>query len=426
MQSYVGLAYQPKKEDLVTEYYVEPNGISLEQACEHIASESSIGTWTDIGTMNRSIAKRLAPHVFSINKRTREVKIAYPSELFEAGNMPEILSSIAGNIFGMKAIKCLRLQDIHFPKSIMDSFKGPKYGIDGIRKLVRVPERPLVGTIVKPKVGLNAKQHARVCYEAWVGGLDIVKDDENLSSMRFNRFDDRIRLTLKMRDKAERETGEKKIYMPNVTAETNEMLKRALKVKREGGEYIMVDILTIGWAALQTVRDFNEEMNMVIHAHRAMHAALTKNKKHGISMMAIAKVSRLIGVDQLHIGTANVGKMVGSAEDEVEIEQEIESRLIKENLGGHVLEQEWPGIKPVFAVASGGLQPGSIPKLMKVMGKNMVMQFGGGVHGHPGGTRQGAAAVRQALDAAMKDIPLRDYAQTHNELETAIRKWGIA
>ncbi|MBW2999848.1 ribulose-bisphosphate carboxylase large subunit, partial [Candidatus Woesearchaeota archaeon] len=186
---YIDLKYRPQKNDVVCEYYVEPGlGLSLEKACQHIAGESSIGTWTTISTMSPAIAKKLKPSVFSINKKTNEVRIAYHSDLFEAGNMPEILSSIAGNIFGMKAVKNLRLQDIQFPKKIIDSFLGPQFGIEGIRKLTRIKNRPLVGTIVKPKVGLNEKQHAKVAYEAWAGGLDVVKDDENLSSMTFNNF----------------------------------------------------------------------------------------------------------------------------------------------------------------------------------------------------------------------------------------------
>ncbi|MBW2966673.1 ribulose-bisphosphate carboxylase large subunit, partial [Candidatus Woesearchaeota archaeon] len=185
---YINLKYKPKKHDLVCEYHVDPNNISLVEACEHIAAESSIGTWTKIATMNKRIATKLKPKVFSINKKTREIKIAYPEELFEAGNIPQILSSIAGNIFGMKAVKNLRLQDINFPKSIIISFKGPRFGINGIRKLLKVKKRPLIGTIVKPKVGLFPKQHAQVAYNSWSGGLDIVKDDENLSSMKFNKF----------------------------------------------------------------------------------------------------------------------------------------------------------------------------------------------------------------------------------------------
>lgn len=423
---YIDYNYKPGKDELVAEYYVEAKGITLEKASEHIAGESSIGTWTTISTMSPKIAKKLKPHVYYIKKKTKTsgyIKIAYNPELFEAGNMPQIWSSIAGNIFGMKVIKNLRLENISFPKKIARKFKGPRHGIEGIRKLVRFKNRPLTGTIVKPKVGLNPKQHADVAYNAWMGGLEVVKDDENLTSMNFNKFQDRIIQTLKMRDLAEKETGEKKIYMPNITAETDEMLRRANFVKLYGGEYIMVDILTCGWSGLQTIR---ESVDQVIHAHRAMHGALTKSRKHGISMMTIAKCARLIGVDQLHIGTASVGKMEGSPLEVEEIEDEIEEKFfIKEKNKSHILEQDWHGIKPVLAVASGGLHPGSIPLLLERMGKNIVMQFGGGCHGHPGGTKQGATAIRQALYAALHKIPLKKYSLVHEELRQAVKKWGV-
>lgn len=422
MLEYIDLRYKPSRQDLVCEYYVEPHGMSLEKASEHIAAESSIGTWTDIATMNPHIAKKLKPRVFSINTRTNEICIAYRSELFERGNMPSILSSIAGNIYGMKVIDNLRLNDIHFPKSIINSFKGPRHGIRGIRKLLGAEKRPLIGTIVKPKVGLNPGQHAKVAYDAWVGGLDIVKDDENLTSMSFNKFEERISTTLRMRDKAEHETGEKKIYMPNVTAETSVMAKRAKFVENLGGEYIMIDILTAGWSSLQTLR--NLDSNLVIHAHRAGHAALTRNKKHGISMLAIAKIARLIGVDQLHIGTA-VGKMEGSAAEVEEIEEEIESSIIHPKKPQNILEQRWYNIKPVMAVCSGGLHPGLLPKLMEIMGTNIVAQFGGGCHGHPEGTYAGAVAIRQALDAAVEKVSLKEYSKSHPELRRAIEKWGL-
>src|SRR5208337_2782222 len=198
---------------------------------------------------------RLAAHVFSIEGNV--VKIAYPIELFEPSNMPNILSSVAGNVFGLKALKNLRLLDIQMPKSLINSFKGPMFGIAGIRKLLKVPERPLVGTIIKPKLGLKTKNHAKVAYEAWSGGCDVVKDDENLSSQTFNPFEDRLTQTLESRDRAQQETGERKVYMVNVTAETNLMLKRAEAVVGQGGEYVMVDILTCGWSALQTLRDQN-------------------------------------------------------------------------------------------------------------------------------------------------------------------------
>jgi len=420
---YIDLNYTPSKDDVIVEFYVEPNKVSFERACNEVAGESSIGTWTEVGTMNKRIWRDLRPKIYYINKKEKLVRIAYPLDLFEPGNIPQLLSSVGGNVFGMKIVKNLRLVDIKLPENYIKFFEGPKFGIVGIRKLFRISKRPLLGTIVKPKLGLNETEHARSAYEAWVGGIDIVKDDENLTNMKFNHFEKRVIETLKMRDLAEKKTGEGKFYMPNITAKTKEMLRRARFVKDQGCEYAMVDIITVGWSALQTLREENNELNLILHAHRAGHAAFTKNPKHGISMLVIAKLARLIGVDQIHIGTANVGKMVG--DETTEIEEEIESKFVTELKGGHTLEQFWYHIKPVFAVASGGLHPGNIGKLLKKMGNNIIIQAGGGVHGHPKGSLAGAKAMRQALEAYMKGIDIEEYAEKHTELAEAIKKWGI-
>ncbi len=420
---YIDLKYKPTDNDLVCEYYIEPtDGYTLEEVSEHVAGESSIGTWTSISTMKPRIAEKLKPHVYSIDKQTNEIKVAYNSELFEAGNMPEIMSSIGGNIYGMKAVRNLRLQDISFPKSILRSFKGPLFGIYGIRRMLKVKDRPLTGTIVKPKVGLNEKEHAKVAYDSWVGGLDAVKDDENLSSMKFNKFDKRAKETLKMRDLAEQETGEKKVYFANVTAETKEALRRARLVKSLGGEYIMFDIVTGGWGTLQALRE--ADLGLAIHAHRAGHGMFTENPYHGMSMLTLAKISRLIGVDQIHIG-AIVGKMKGSEEDVKNIAKEISDMYISEDKEAKMLKQDWGKIKPIFPVCSGGMHPGLIPALMNILETDIIIQCGGGVHGHKKGTQQGATAVRQAVDAALKEIPLDKYAKDHKELKIAIDQWGF-
>lgn len=362
---------------VICDFYLEP---ATKKVASAVAAESSTGTWIDVAT-EKQYMKKLAARVVSI--KGNNVRIAYPLELFEFGNVPQMMSSIAGNIFGMKAVKKLRFNDLQMPKQYVKSFHGPKFGINGIRKLLRVKKRPLVGTIVKPKLGLRTVDHAQVAYDAWVGGCDIVKDDENLSSQRFNPFEKRVRQTIKARNRAEKVTGEKKIYMPNVTAETNEMIKRAKFVKRSGCEYAMVDILTCGWSSLQTLRNAN--LGLVLHAHRAGHAAFTRGK-HGISMLVVSKLSRLIGVDQLHIGTAEVGKM--KQDDNVKV---LENALTK----------EWFGLKTVFPVASGGLHPGSVPQLIKKMGKDIIIQAGGGIHGHPKGTIAGAKAMRAAVERAI-------------------------
>ncbi len=400
---FVDLTYKPKDSDLLCSFYVEPEGITLKEAAGGVAAESSVGTWTEL-TTEQPYVKRLAAHVFNIQDNV--IKIAYPIELFEAANMPNILSSVAGNVFGLKALKNLRLLDIELPKALLTSFKGPAFGIDGIRKLLKVPKRPLVGTIIKPKLGLNTKDHAKVAYEAWLGGCDVVKDDENLSSQKFNPFEERLVQTLEGRDKAQNQTGERKVYMVNITAETQTMLKRAQAVVDQGGEYVMVDILTCGWSALQTLR--NQNLKLIIHAHRAGHAAFTKNPLHGIAMKPIATVARVIGVDQLHVGTV-VGKM---SETKPEVMENVEA--CKGELGG---------LKPVLPVASGGLHPRLVPALLETFGNDVVIQAGGGIHGHPEGTVAGAKAMRQAVDAVLEGKTLEEYAKSHKELALALKQW---
>lgn len=420
---FLDLGYRPTEADVLVEYYVEPApGLSLADAAQRIAAESSIGTWTDIATLKPSIAKRLAPHVYDINRKTWCVNIAYPAELFEPGNIPQILSSIAGNVFGMRDVANLRLEDFHLPMKLMKSFPGPALGIPGIRKMTGVRKRPLCGTIVKPKLGLSEREHADVAYKAWVNGLDLVKDDENLTSMAFNKFEARVLEVLDAKERAEQETGEKKIAVINVTAEATEMLRRAEFIKEHGGNCAMVDILTAGFSGVQALR--KADLGLILHGHRAMHAALTRNRRHGIAMLPLAKFARLAGIDQLHVG-AIVGKMEGGAKEVWNIGEEIEASVIAADKPGHRLAENWHGMKPVFAVASGGLHPGAVEPLVKAMGtESIIIQAGGGVHGHPGGTEAGARALRQAVDAAAEGIPLKQAMKKHKELAQAIEKWG--
>ena len=400
---FVDLKYEPNETDVLCTFFVEPYGVSIKEAAGAVAAESSIGTWTEL-TTTKPYVEKLAAHVYSLVDNV--AKIAYPIELFEPGNMPNILSSISGNVFGLRTLMNLRLDDVFFPDRLVRSFKGPKYGVEGIRKLIKVFDRPLVGTIIKPKLGLKTEDHAKVAYEAWSGGCDIVKDDENLSSQRFNPFEERLVETLEARDRAQEETGEKKVYMVNVTAETNEMLRRAELVVKHGGEYAMIDILTCGFSALQTFR--KQDLRLVIHAHRAGHAAVTKNTRHGVSMRVLSKAARIIGVDQLHVGTV-VGKMFETRQE------------VAENC--EALKMPMANFKKVLPVASGGLYPSLVPALMEFFGKDFVIQAGGGIHGHKDGTAAGAKAMRQAVEATLKETTLKEFAKKHKELKAALETW---
>ncbi|MFA5361061.1 MAG: type III ribulose-bisphosphate carboxylase [archaeon] len=420
-EGYLDYNYRPTKEDLVCEYFIQPaKGISLEGAAQRVASESSIGTWTDIDTLSQKMFNELSPKIFFVDKKRGVIRIAYSKELFEESNVSQILSSVAGNIFGMIDVDKIKLMDIDFPESFIKHYRGPYYGVEGVRKIMGVKHRPFVGTIVKPKIGLSESSHASVAYQAWVGGCDYVKDDENLTSMSFNNFYNRVNLTLKAMSKAEKETGEKKAYLPNVTAPFKEMKKRAEHVISQGGEFVMVDVLTLGWSAVQELR--NMDLNVVYHGHRAMHAAFTRDPCHGISMLVVAKFCRLIGIDQLHIG-GMVGKMYEGKEEVKSVGEAIEQKVVKQNLATHRLKEEWHDLKSMIAVCSGGLHPSKVAPIIHGMGRDVIIQAGGGIHGHPRGTIAGATAMRQAVDAEMQGYTAQEYAKTHSELKEALEKW---
>ncbi|MDE1844791.1 MAG: type III ribulose-bisphosphate carboxylase [Thaumarchaeota archaeon] len=422
---FVDLQYTPTKTDIVCLFRFEPaRGISIKEAVGRIASESSAGTWTTLNKVPDILDKMMAK---SYEIKGNFVKVSYPIDLWEEGNASQLLSGVAGNIFGMKALKNLRLVDISLPKTYLKHFRGPQFGIEGIRKLLKIKNRPITGAVAKPKIGWSASEHAQIAYETWMGGFDLVKDDENLTSTSFNRFEDRIRLCAKMRDKAEKETGQRKSALINITGETKLMEKRAKMLHDLGWEYAMIDVVTVGVSAVQTLREVCQDHKLAIHAHRAMHAAFDRNPRHGITMLVLAKIMRLIGVDQIHIGTV-VGKLVGSKDEILDIREEITGKTIwkksfKES--NQMLSQDWTNFKPVLPISSGGLHPGLLPSVMSVLGDNIGLLVSGGIHGHPQGTRDGAKAAMQAIEATMQKISLHQYAKTHVELKQALDKWGF-
>ena len=416
------MKYNPSKTDLVCLFRFEPaKGISVNECIGRIASESSNGTWSDLTTLKPHI-RRIRARAFEI--KGNYVKIAYPIELFELGSVPQLLSSVAGNIFGMKALKNLRLEDIHFPKVYVKHFRGPQFGINGIRKFMNIYNRPFTATVPKPKLGMNTNEYCDAAYKIWNGGVDIVKTDENMTSQRFVNFYKTTEKILKIRNKVEKETGERKAFLANVTGETKEMLKRAKFVKEHGGEFVMIDFLTAGFASFQSLRNECQDLKLAIHIHRAFHSLFSRNPKHGMSMLTLAKLVRLVGGDTLHIGTV-YGKLVGTKDEVLMIEHEIEHQVEPHfKTKQHVLNQNWYNLKPLIPVSSGGLHPGLIPYIINMLGKDIMIQAGGGVLGNPLGVESGAKALRQSINATLDNISLEKYAKTHKELKAALDKWS--
>ena len=380
--------------------------LSMEKAAEAIAAEQSTGTWTGISTLDRSIFDGLGARITSIDGDV--ITCEFPAEDFsiETGAVPQILSVIAGNLFGLGALKAVRLEDVTFPKSILEQFKGPKFGAEGIRKALKRPEEPLVGTIVKPKIGLSPEKTAEYVYEAGSGGLTNSKDDETQVDQSFCPIEDRTIRVAEALDRLEEE-GRMMMHAVNVSTRSDRIVELAEKVQGWGAREIMIDVITCGYGCLQALAE-DPSIKVPIHVHRTMHGAFTKDPRHGINMLVLSKLVRMVGGDALHIGTLGVGKMAAGAHDDSNL---------KACLGDDV------PYKTVMPVCSGGVHPSLVADIIARSGMDVQIQAGGGVAGHPGGVRAGAMAMSQAVHAAYEGIPAAEYAESHPELRIALERW---
>ena len=380
--------------------------LSMEKAAEAIAAEQSTGTWTGISTLDRSIFDGLGARITSIDGDV--ITCEFPAEDFsiETGAVPQILSVIAGNLFGLGALNAVRLEDVTFPKSILEQFKGPKFGAEGIRKALKRPEEPLVGTIVKPKIGLSPEKTAEYVYEAGSGGLTNSKDDETLVDQSFCPIEDRTIRVAEALDRLEEE-GRMMMHAVNVSTRSDRIVELAEKVQGWGAREIMIDVITCGYGCLQALAE-DPSIKVPIHVHRTMHGAFTKDPRHGINILVLSKLVRMVGGDALHIGTLGVGKMAAGAHDDSNL---------KACLGDDV------PYKTVMPVCSGGVHPSLVADIIARSGMDVQIQAGGGVAGHPGGVRAGAMAMSQAVHAAYEGIPAAEYAESHPELRIALERW---
>jgi len=438
------------------------------EAAASVAAESSTGTWTSVEARPDSGMERANEYkalVFDMDLQNHMFKVAYPIDLFEPGNMSGFLAGPVGNIAGMKMVQGLRIFDIRFPKPFVESFPGPRIGIQGLREILGHTEpQPLLGTVPKPKVGRTAVEQAILAKRLWTAGdgsYDFIKDDENLTSLSFNDFTERCRAVLKVQREIEAAGKHRKLYLCNVThSDIDIMLERAELIAREGGRVMMVDVVTTGFAALHTLRKKNP--GLFIHAHRAMHGFITRESGPGIrgqgslwgfsvSMLTLAKIYRLLGVDSLHIGSPKSkmqdygeSELIDAAMNPTEVNgsdpysqfhitreehhalQALALNETKPDKNFHTLGQKWYNLKPVWSVASGGLHPGVMDTVVNKLGRDIFIQLGGGVLGHPQGAEQGVIAALQARQAIMAQQTIKEYVKEHPDsaLAAAVAKWG--
>ena len=399
--------YEPKGTDILCAFrFVPQDGVEPTEAAAAVAGESSTATWTVVWTDRLTAHEHFQAKCYNVvpvpGSDQYIAYIAYALNLFEEGSIANLTSSIIGNVFGFKPLKSLRLEDMRIPLHYTMTFQGPAHGIVMEREYLNKYGRPLLGATTKPKLGLSARNYGRVVYEALKGGLDFVKDDENVNSQAFMRWRDRYLFCMEAVNKAESMTGEIKGHYLNVTAATMEdMYERASFAKELGSVIVMVD-LTVGYTAIQSMAKWCRANGLILHLHRAGHGTYTRQKTHGVSFRVIAKWMRLAGVDHLHAGTV-VGKLEGDPNAVRGYYSTLRSaKLEPDPTLGLYFEQDWGQMPGVMPVASGGIHAGQIHQLLHYLGEDVVLQFGGGTIGHPSGIADGATANRVAVEAMIQ------------------------
>jgi ribulose-bisphosphate carboxylase large chain len=400
--------YEPKDTDLIALFRISPQeGVDPIEAAAAVAGESSTATWTVVWTDRLTACENYRAKAYRVDPVPGAPGqyfsyIAYDLALFEEGSIANLTASIIGNVFGFKPLKALRLEDMRIPVAYLKTFQGPPTGIVVERERLDKFGRPLLGATTKPKLGLSSKNYGRVVYEALRGGLDFVKDDENINSQPFMHWRDRFLYCMEAVNKASAATGEVKGHYLNVTAATMEdMYERADFARQLGSCIVMID-LVIGYTAIQSMAKWARRNDMILHLHRAGHGTYTRQKTHGISFRVIAKWMRMAGVDHIHAGTV-VGKLEGDPNVIKGIYSICRDSFTKKNLEqGVFFDQDWAGLRKLMPVASGGIHAGQMHQLITYLGEDVVLQFGGGTIGHPDGIQAGATANRVALEVMIK------------------------
>ena len=396
--------YVPKDSDVLCAFRVTPQpGVEPEEAAAAVAGESSTATWTVVWTDRLTAYEHYQAKAYRVDPVPNApgqymARIAYDIDLFEEGSIANLTSSIIGNVFGFKALRALRLEDMRIPAHYVKTFQGPPHGIVIEREYLNKYGRPLLGATTKPKLGLSARNYGRVVYEALRGGLDFTKDDENINSQPFMRWRDRFLASMEAVNKAMAETGEIKGHYLNVTAASmEEMYERAEFAKELGSVIVMID-LTVGYTAMTSMSRWARRNGVLLHLHRAGHSTFTRQKTHGVSFRVLAKWCRLLGVDHLHAGTV-VGKLEGDPNMVRGYYDTLRLGHVEENpLHGILFDQDWASTPGVMPVASGGIHAGQAHELLHHLGEDTVLQFGGGTIGHPMGIAAGATANRTAVE----------------------------
>lgn len=403
---------------IIATYLMKTGTRDLEMFAKALADEQSTGTWIAVSGETKEMQKRFGAKVVAVyeipdicnaepeGERYCIIQIAFPS--FNLGDsFPMLLTTAVGNVSSAGKLKFL---DCTMPESYVKRYQGPKFGVQGLREILGVYDRPLLNAMIKPNVGWTPEEGAKLFYEATKGGVDVIKDDELMPADEINcPLQKRVRLFMDAEKAVYEETGEHSLYCVNITDRADKIRDNALRAIEAGANALMINFYTTGFSVARSICE-DPDINVPVMAHVDFAGAMVSSEHYGVSApLMVGKFSRLCGADLA---------IFGSPYGKFPINRRVYLRTAR-----HFTQPLW-NVKPTMMAVSGGTTQLVVHKIIKDLGTDCILAAGGAVHGHPDGSCAGAKSMRQAIDAALKGIPLEEAAKEYPELRAMAVKLG--
>jgi ribulose-bisphosphate carboxylase large chain len=397
----------------------------LEEAAEVLAGEQSSGTFLELPGETEELKEKHRAQIIEIKQlesvsspslpgskgpkgkqvthyHRGEVVLSFPFENV-GPSIPNLLATVAGNLFELEEFSGIKLIDLELPYEFTEVYKGPKFGIEGTRKLADVYNRPLIGTIIKPNIGLTPDQLRIIVRDLAMSGIDFIKDDEVNGNPPYFPLQERVKVVMEEIERAADHTGKKVMYAVNITDDIENLIPNHDLVVEAGGTCVMVSINSIGLTGVNYLRKHSE---VPIHGHRNQWGMMSRSPLLGMEFSAWQKLCRMVGVDHLHVNGLN-NKFFETNESVIQSAKSCLTPLFGGYQAMPVLSsKQWAGT--------------AVPTYEKLQTTDVLHIAGGGIHGHPGGTVAGLKSMIQGWEAAIQGKELDDYAKTHPELKQAI------
>ncbi|MDR1496748.1 MAG: transcriptional regulator [Clostridiales Family XIII bacterium] len=414
---------------LVATYYCEfPGDVDILKKAASFAVGQTVGTWVPVPGVTDEMRENHMGRVVGIfdapptelatrsdvaggaaGERAYFLEIAFPAVNF-GSDFPLMLTTLLGN--DASTSTQARLVDVRMPRALAEGFGGPNLGLAGVRKATGIYGRPLLMSMIKPCTGLTPEAGAEIFFNAAVGGLDMVKDDELLGDTSFSPVARRVEAYEAAADRVFVETGRRPLYIVNITGSAATLVERAKAAMDAGARGVMASCAAVGYSAYRGLSDYLNGKDVLLMGHYASSGMFYEGPLSGMgSHLAVGRFPRLAGADLMMINTPYGGYPL---------------RYEKYMKTVHHLTLPFYGIKPTMPVIGGGVHPGLTAKFIGELGEDVILAAGGAVHGHPMGPAAGAAAMRQSIDAAVEGTSAVEYAESHEELAKALEAWGCA